>query len=133
MSQEHVIALHLIATNFDVLQASDPKKTICNFSAEMARRKTLATSFLSSLSLQCVLRGSGCRIGYEPTKMSRDHFWRSISRDTNVEVSALSPLAVSTNKTRQFTGIVPKLLSLYKFIHFSNLSISNYLVDLTYL
>ena len=24
--------------------------------------------------------------------MSRDHFWRSISRDTNVEVSALSPL-----------------------------------------
>ena len=24
-------------------------------------------------------------------KMSRDHFWRSISRDTNVEVSALSP------------------------------------------
>ena len=23
--------------------------------------------------------------------MSLDHFWRSISRDTNVEVSALSP------------------------------------------
>ena len=23
--------------------------------------------------------------------MSRDHFWRSISRDTNVEASALSP------------------------------------------
>ena len=26
--------------------------------------------------------------------MSRDHFWRSISRDTNVEVSALSPFSV---------------------------------------
>ena len=25
-------------------------------------------------------------------KMSRDHFWRSIFRDTNVEVSALSPV-----------------------------------------
>ena len=43
----------------------------------------------SSLYLKCALRKSGCRIGYEPTKMSRDHFWRSISRDTNVEVSAL--------------------------------------------
>ena len=47
--------------------------------------------FSSSLSLQCALRESGCRIGYEPTKMNRDHFWRLISRDTNVEVSALSP------------------------------------------
>ena len=46
-------------------------------------------SFSSSLSFKCALRESGCRIGYEPTKMSRDHFWRSISRDTNVEVSAL--------------------------------------------
>ena len=26
--------------------------------------------------------------------MSRDHFWRSISRDTNVEVSTLSPLVI---------------------------------------
>ena len=45
-----------------------------------------------SPSLKCALRESACRIGYEPTKMSRDHFWRSISRDTNVEVSAVSPL-----------------------------------------
>ena len=39
--------------------------------------------------------------------MSRDHFWRSISRDTNVEVSALSPSklnAVSwTNETSPLT------------------------------
>ena len=47
--------------------------------------------FSSSLSLNCALKESGCRIGYEPIKMSRDHFWRSISRDTNVEVSASSP------------------------------------------
>ena len=47
--------------------------------------------FSSSLSLKCALRESGCRIDYEPTKMSRDPFWRSISRDTNVEISALSP------------------------------------------
>ena len=44
-----------------------------------------------SLSLKCALREGGCRISYEPTKMSRDHFWQSISRDINVEVSALSP------------------------------------------
>ena len=50
--------------------------------------------FPSSLSLKCALRESGCRIGYEPTKMSRDHFWLSISRDTNLEVSALSPCLV---------------------------------------
>ena len=37
-----------------------------------------------------LLTESGCKIGYEPTKMSRDHFWRSISSDTNMEVSALS-------------------------------------------
>ena len=81
--------------------------------------------FSSSLSFKCAVRESGCRIGYEQTKMSQDHFflvshvgerpwwpiqclnkeeserlrgerersifWRSISRDTNVEVSALSP------------------------------------------
>ena len=46
-------------------------------------------SSLSSLSLKCATRESGCRIGYEPAKMIRDMFWRSISRDTNVEVSAL--------------------------------------------
>ena len=45
----------------------------------------------SSLSLKCALMESGGRIGYEPTKMSRDPFWRSISRDTNVEASALFP------------------------------------------
>ena len=33
--------------------------------------------------------GSGCRIGHESTK---NHFWRSISRDTNMEFSALSPI-----------------------------------------
>ena len=43
-------------------------------------------NYSSSLSLKCALRESGCRIGYERTKMSLDHFWRSISRDTNVEV-----------------------------------------------
>ena len=47
------------------------------------------TSSSSSLSLKCALRESGCRIGHEPTKMSRDHFWQSVSRETNVEVSAL--------------------------------------------
>ena len=48
--------------------------------------------FSSSLSLKCALRESGCRIGCEPTTMSRDHFWRLTSRDTSVEVSASSPL-----------------------------------------
>ena len=48
--------------------------------------------FSSSLSLKCALRESGCRIGNESTKMSRDHFWRSISRDTSVDVSAFSPI-----------------------------------------
>ena len=36
--------------------------------------------FIESFPQMC-LRESGCTIGYEPTKMSRDHFWRSISRD----------------------------------------------------
>ena len=49
-------------------------------------RRSMSSS--SSLSFKCALRESGCRIGYESTKASRDHFWRSISRDTNV-VSAL--------------------------------------------
>ena len=40
---------------------------------------------------QCALRESGYRIGYEPTKMNQDHFWRLMSRNTNLEVSALSP------------------------------------------
>ena len=44
----------------------------------------------SSLSLKCALRESGCRICYELTRMSRYHFWRTISTDINVEVSALS-------------------------------------------
>ena len=52
-----------------------------------------SSSSSSSLSIKCALRGSGGRTGYEPTKMNRDHFWRSISRETNVEVSALSPFA----------------------------------------
>ena len=52
-------------------------------------RRSISSS--SSLSLKCALRESGCRISYEPTKMIRDHFWWSMSRDTNVEVSALSP------------------------------------------
>ena len=41
--------------------------------------------FIESFPQMC-FEGSSCRIGYEPTKISRDHFWRSISRDTNVEV-----------------------------------------------
>ena len=53
--------------------------------------KIASESYHSSiLSLVRALRESGRRIGYELKKMSRDHFWRSISRDTNVEVSALS-------------------------------------------
>ena len=48
--------------------------------------------FSSSPFLKFALRESGCRIGYELTKMSRDHFWRSISSDNNMEVSALSPI-----------------------------------------
>ena len=42
MPQERVIALCLMAANFDVLRAIDPKKVICNFEAVKARRKTLA-------------------------------------------------------------------------------------------
>ena len=42
--------------------------------------------------MKCALRESGCRIGYEQTEMSRDHFWRSIPRDTNMEFSVLSPV-----------------------------------------
>jgi len=42
MSQEHVIALCLMAANVDILRAIDPKKVIYNFAAVKARRKTLA-------------------------------------------------------------------------------------------
>ena len=45
--------------------------------------------FSSSHSFTRALRERGCRIGYEAKTMSRDHFWLSMSRDTNVEVSAL--------------------------------------------
>ena len=40
------------------------------------------------------MRERGCRIGCEPMKMSRDPFRRSISRETNAEVSALFPFTV---------------------------------------
>ena len=53
-------------------------------------RRSISSS--SSLSLKYALKESGCRICYEPKKMSRFRFWRSISRETNVEVSALSPM-----------------------------------------
>ena len=51
-------------------------------------RRSISSS--SSHSVKCALRESGGRIGCEATKTSRDHFWRSMSRDTNLEVSALS-------------------------------------------
>ena len=53
----------------------------------------------SSLSFKCALRESGYRIGYEPTKINRDHFKRSTSMDTNVEVSALSTFVLSSPKS----------------------------------
>ena len=38
--------------------------------------------------------------------MSRDHFWRSISRETNVEVSALSPpSSVNVKMCIIFSGV----------------------------
>ena len=49
------------------------------------------SSSSSDLSFNSALREGGCRIGYEPTKVSLDHFRRSVSMGTNVEVSALSP------------------------------------------
>ena len=48
----------------------------------------------SSLTFKSALRESGCIIGYEPTIMSRDHFWGSISRDTNVGVPVDYPLCI---------------------------------------
>ena len=57
------------------------------------RRKSFWSS--SIRSFKCALRESGCRICIEPTKMSRDHFWRLISGDTNVEVSAWYPFSAS--------------------------------------
>ena len=66
----------------------------------MLRRQVVEQEILSSSSssllFKCALRESGCKFGYEPTKMNRDHFWRSISRDTNVEISALSPEIMSS-------------------------------------
>ena len=59
----------------------------------LAKARTNRKFFSSSLSFKCALRESGCRIGSEPKKMSRDHFWRSISGDTNVGVSAMYPTA----------------------------------------
>ena len=50
--------------------------------------------FSSSLSLKFALRESGCRIGYEAAKMTRYHFWWSISRDTNVDISALEHVLI---------------------------------------
>ena len=37
--------------------------------------KTYENDYSSSLSLKRALRESGCRIGYERTKMSRNHFF----------------------------------------------------------
>ena len=54
--------------------------------------------FPPSFSLKCALKESGCRIGYEPTKMSRDPFWLSIYRDTNVEVSRLQVMMAFVQK-----------------------------------
>ena len=45
-----------------------------------------------SLSLRHALREIGCIIDYEPTNTNRYPFWRSISRDTNMDISALSPV-----------------------------------------
>ena len=67
-------------------------------------RRSISSS--SSLSFNCALRESGCRIGYGPTRMSRDHFRRSIPRDTNVEVSALSPSSLM--KSRVSVYCMPK-------------------------
>ena len=57
--------------------------------------------------MKFALSESGCRIGNELAKMSRDHFWRSISRDTNVEVSALSPW-VQMKKLKSLRNIFTK-------------------------
>ena len=37
--------------------------------------------------------------------MSRDHFWRSISRDTNVKVSASSPLKCDWSKEMAYLTV----------------------------
>ena len=74
------------------------KSYLCSFHVciyqgekEMPQTSIGLTIHSSSLSFKYALRENGCRIGYEPTRMSRYHFWRSISRDTNMEVSALAP------------------------------------------
>ena len=53
---------------------------------------SITSSPSSSLrpSFKCTLRESGCRADEKPTIMSRGHFWQLITRDNNVEVSALS-------------------------------------------
>ena len=48
--------------------------------------------FIESFPQMC-FEGKWLQNRLRADKMSRDHFWRSISRDTNVEVSALSPFA----------------------------------------
>ena len=54
--------------------------------------KMILVYFISSLSLSfnCALRESGCRIGYEPTKNELRSLSAVDIQDTNVEVSALS-------------------------------------------
>ena len=60
--------------------------------------------------------------------MSRDHFWRSISRDTDEEVPALAPpdyaehegvnqpALLSSQKRRAFNGIVEQLSVLFQLL-----------------
>ena len=70
-----------------------------------------------SLSLKCALRESGCRIGYQPTK--NELRLLSISRDTNVEVSALSPCIPLSESLANRTVARALLLLLSIYLQFT--------------
>ena len=63
---------------FSMLEATIAEKIVASFvNSEILTNEDFLLEiniavqiFSSSLSLECALRESGCRIGYEPTKMS---------------------------------------------------------------
>ena len=54
ISQKRIVALYLIAANFDVLRALDPKKAICQLCSSKGKTKDIS-SFFHRVFPSCVL------------------------------------------------------------------------------
>ena len=109
---EHWIETILTVRTDDKVDCGFYDRAMCNVSGRYCTRDTQACQFLSPLFksstnfakhctriiifiesvLQMCFEGKWLQNRSRADKMNRDHFWRSISRNNNVEVSALSPL-----------------------------------------